>query len=66
MATTKFLLSEDKLPTHWYNIAADLPVPAAPVLHPGTLQPISPADLEPLFPMELILQEAARVKVVAA
>jgi len=53
---TKFTLDEDRIPTHWYNIAADLPVPPAPVLHPGTGQPIGPADLAPLFPMELIKQ----------
>ena len=63
---TKYLLDESQMPKFWYNIQADLPQPLPLVLHPGTLQPISPADLEPLFPMELILQEAARVKVVAA
>ena len=57
---TKFLLPESKMPTHWYNIAADLPTPAPPVLHPGTLQPVGPDDLAPLFPMELILQEVSR------
>src|SRR5262249_55165315 len=41
----------------WYNLAADLPKPMPPVLHPGTKQPVGPSDLEPLFPMELILQE---------
>ncbi|MGN6483698.1 MAG: TrpB-like pyridoxal phosphate-dependent enzyme, partial [Thermomicrobiales bacterium] len=53
--TTKFLLGEDRIPTAWYNIAADLPEPLAPPLHPGTHQPIGPEALEPLFPMELIL-----------
>lgn len=53
----KYLLDETRLPHQWYNIIADLPQPPAPVLHPGTLQPIGPADLEPLFPMELIQQE---------
>ena len=57
--TTKFLLPESELPTHWYNIAADLPKPPPPVLHPGTGQPIGPADLAPLFPMELIKQEVS-------
>ncbi len=47
------------MPRHWYNIAADLPTPAPPVLHPGTLQPIGPDDLAPLFPMELIMQEVS-------
>jgi tryptophan synthase beta chain len=56
---TKFLLDEKDIPTHWYNILADLPSPPAPVLHPGTGQPIGPADLAPLFPMELIKQEVS-------
>jgi tryptophan synthase beta chain len=56
---TKFLLSERQIPRSWYNIAADLPIPPAPVLHPGTGQPIGPADLAPLFPMALIGQEVS-------
>jgi tryptophan synthase beta chain len=56
---TKFVLDEDRIPKAWYNIAADLPEPPAPVLHPGTGQPIGPADLAPLFPMALILQEVS-------
>jgi len=57
--TVKYLLDETRMPTAWYNIVADLPRPPAPALHPGTRQPIGPADLEPLFPMELILQEVS-------
>ncbi|MGH2561004.1 MAG: TrpB-like pyridoxal phosphate-dependent enzyme [Thermomicrobiales bacterium] len=57
--TTKFLLGEDRIPTEWYNIAADLPAPLPPVLHPGTGQPIGPEDLAPLFPMEVIKQEVS-------
>ena len=53
---TKFILDEERIPTSWYNIAADLPVAPAPVLHPGTGQPIGPGDLAPLFPMALIAQ----------
>ena len=56
----KFQLDEKDLPTHWYNIQADLPSPLPPPLHPGTGQPIGPADLAPLFPMELIKQEVSR------
>src|SRR5438552_17166197 len=56
---TKFVLDESRIPTSWYNIVADLPVPPAPVLHPGTGQPIGPADLAPLFPMALIGQEVS-------
>jgi tryptophan synthase beta chain len=59
METVKYLLSEDQTPTTWYNIASDLPTPPPPVLHPGTGQPIGPADLAPLFPMALIMQEVS-------
>jgi tryptophan synthase beta chain len=54
---TKFLLGENRIPTHWYNIIADLPAPPAPVLHPGTLKPVTPADMLPLFPPGLLEQE---------
>ncbi len=57
--TVKYLLDEKDIPTHWYNIMADLPVPLAPPLHPGTGKPIGPEDLAPLFPMELIKQEVS-------
>lgn len=57
--STKYLLDETHLPKAWYNIAADLPEPLPPVLHPGTHQPIGPADLAPLFPEALIMQEVS-------
>ena len=57
--TIKYVLDEDRIPKSWYNLAADLPVPLPPVLHPGTHQPIGPGDLAPLFPMALILQEVS-------
>jgi tryptophan synthase beta chain len=56
---TKFVLDESKLPRHWYNIAADLPAPPPPVLHPGTHRAVGPDDLAPLFPMALIAQEVS-------
>ncbi|HEU5016282.1 MAG TPA: TrpB-like pyridoxal phosphate-dependent enzyme [Roseiflexaceae bacterium] len=59
MDTVKYVLSEDQMPTAWYNIQADLPVPLPPPLHPGTGQPIGPDDLAPLFPMALIMQEVS-------
>ncbi|MFN3337711.1 MAG: TrpB-like pyridoxal-phosphate dependent enzyme, partial [Thermomicrobium sp.] len=58
--TVKFLLTEADLPTHWYNLAADLPTLPPPPIHPATGEPIGPEELEPLFPMELILQEVTR------
>lgn len=56
---TKVVLDESQMPTHWYNIVADLPTPPPPHLHPGTQQPLTPQDLAPLFPAGLIEQEAS-------
>ncbi len=55
----KYLLDESRIPKRWYNIQADLPKAMPPVLHPGTMQPVGPDDLAPLFPMELIMQEVS-------
>ena len=57
---TKFVLPESEMPRAWYNLQADLPFELPPVLHPGTKQPVGPADLAPLFPMALIQQEVTR------
>ena len=54
---TRFMLNETDLPKFWYNINADSPVPPTPVLHPGTMEPVTPDFLSVLFPMELIMQE---------
>ena len=53
---TRFILNESDLPKYWYNINADSPVPPTPVLHPGTMEPVTPDFLSVLFPMDLILQ----------
>ena len=58
-APTKILLDESEIPTHWYNVVADLPEPPPPPLHPGTHDPIGPDDLAPLFPMAIIEQEVS-------
>jgi len=60
----RFILPEDRLPTHYYNIAADLPVPAPPPLHPGIREPIGPEMLAPLFPMALIGQEVSAERLI--
>ncbi|MDP6202009.1 MAG: TrpB-like pyridoxal phosphate-dependent enzyme [Candidatus Marinimicrobia bacterium] len=60
MSQKKIYLSEKEMPKQWYNIAADMPNPAPPILHPGTGQPIGPEDLAPLFPMGLIMQEVCQ------
>ncbi len=56
----KYLLEEKAIPKTWYNIAADLPAPMAPPLHPGTGEPVGPDDLSPLFPMAIIMQEVSQ------
>lgn len=56
-AMTKAVLDEADLPTHWYNLAADLPAPMPPHLHPGTGEPLAAGDMAPLFPAALIEQE---------
>jgi tryptophan synthase beta chain len=55
-------LDTKEMPTHWYNIVADMPNKPLPPLHPGTKQPVFADDLAPLFPMELIKQEVSQEK----
>jgi tryptophan synthase beta chain len=62
MDTIKYTLPESSIPTHWYNIVADLPGPPPPPLHPGTGLPLTPAELEPLFARALIEQEMSSVR----
>jgi tryptophan synthase beta chain len=64
MTDTKITLPESEIPTHFYNIQADLPTPLLPPLHPGTKEPIGPAELAPIFPMGLIMQEVTRERMV--
>ncbi|MHC1581687.1 MAG: TrpB-like pyridoxal phosphate-dependent enzyme [Candidatus Syntropharchaeia archaeon] len=59
MKETKIILDENELPKKWYNIQADLPTPLDPPLNPITKEPLSPEDLAPIFPMELIKQEVS-------
>ncbi|MBI5566709.1 MAG: TrpB-like pyridoxal phosphate-dependent enzyme [Chloroflexi bacterium] len=55
----KFLLDESEMPTAWYNVQADFATPLPPVINPGTGLPIGPDALAPLFPMEIVMQEAS-------
>ena len=57
--SVKYVLDENEIPKSWYNIVADLPEPPAPVMHPGTGQPVGPDDLAPLFTMAAIMQEVS-------
>ncbi len=55
----KYLLDESEMPTAWYNVQADFATPLPPVIHPATGEPIGPEALMPLFPMDIIMQEAS-------
>ena len=59
MDNYKIILSEKEMPTRWYNIQPDLPAPLKPPLNPKTGKPITPNDLLPIFPMNLIEQEVS-------
>jgi len=54
---TRFDLTQADIPSAWYNLNADFPEPLPPPLHPGTMEPMSPAALEAIFPRNLIEQE---------
>lgn len=64
MSPSQFNLSQDQIPTHWYNLAADLPTPMAPPLHPGTKQPAGPQDFAAIFPMNIIEQEVSTERMI--
>lgn len=57
MKALRTTITADEMPRKWYNILPDLPEPLAPPLNPGTKKPISPSDLEVIFPKALIAQE---------
>jgi len=59
MEETKIILTEKEIPTHWYNIQADMPNLPKPPLNPATGQPVTPDDLNPIFPMGLIMQDVS-------
>jgi tryptophan synthase beta chain len=60
MAQYKYVLQEKDMPTHWYNIMADIKAPPPPYRHPGTLELMGPDDLAPVFPLALIEQEVSQ------
>lgn len=64
MRQHKFTLEERELPTHYYNVVADMANKPLPPLHPGTREPIGPEMLGPLFPQELIAQEMTAERLV--
>jgi tryptophan synthase beta chain len=54
---TRIYLNEEEMPKSWYNLRADMKEKPDPILHPGTLKPVSPEDLEPVFCKEAVRQE---------
>jgi tryptophan synthase beta chain len=56
---TRIVLSEEQMPTAWFNVLPVMPEPLQPPLHPATREPVGPDDLAPLFPMGLIAQEVS-------
>lgn len=54
------LLSKGEMPRKWYNIMADMKIPLEPPLHPGTKQPMTPKEMEAIFPANLLEQEMSR------
>jgi len=59
MKQYKYVLQESEMPTHWYNIMADMKSPPPPYRHPATLELLGPDDLAPIFPAGLIAQEVS-------
>ena len=53
----KIYLNEDEMPKSWYNLRADMKNKPAPLLNPGTLQPLKAEELAPIFCEELVAQE---------
>ncbi|MDR3309110.1 MAG: TrpB-like pyridoxal phosphate-dependent enzyme [Tannerella sp.] len=60
MATKKFFLQENDIPTAWYNVVADMKNKPLPALNPGTKEPLNAEDWYPLFAKELVHQELNR------
>jgi tryptophan synthase beta chain len=60
MSQYKYILEEKEMPTHWYNLIADMQQPPPPYRHPVTLDLLGPDDLAPVFPQALIMQEVSR------
>ncbi|MEG1835025.1 MAG: TrpB-like pyridoxal phosphate-dependent enzyme [Oscillospiraceae bacterium] len=53
----RIFLTEDEMPTQWYNLRADMKDLPAPMLNPKTLNPATEEDLRPVFCDELAHQE---------
>ena len=59
MSQVKVFLDESEIPSHWYNVVADMPHPPAPLLG-GDGKPVNPSSLAAIFPPAIIEQEISR------
>lgn len=64
MDEIKILLTEKEMPTHWYNIQADMPNPLQPPISPRTGEVMAPEELKVIFPEALLKQEMSRERFV--
>ncbi|HEY3267152.1 MAG TPA: TrpB-like pyridoxal phosphate-dependent enzyme [Armatimonadota bacterium] len=55
-----FTLPQSEMPTHWYNVQADMPEPMAPPLNPATREPVTPEMMAAIFPEVLVAQEMSQ------
>ena len=53
----KIYLEEHEIPKQWYNLRADMKNKPAPLIHPGTREPLTAEQMEPIFCKELVQQE---------
>ncbi|MEZ0345748.1 MAG: TrpB-like pyridoxal phosphate-dependent enzyme [Infirmifilum sp.] len=63
--TKKYIITDEEIPKHWYNILPDLPEPLPPPLSPVTGEPVKPEELEAIFPKEIIRQEVSTEKYIS-
>ena len=62
MENYRIYLTEEEIPTHYYNLRADMKKKPAPLLNPGTMQPMTAEELEGVFCSELVAQELEEEK----
>jgi len=64
MQQTRITLDENEIPTHWYNVVADMPNPPLPPLGPDG-NPVSPDQMLAIFPGNLLEQEMSAERWIA-
>lgn len=62
---SSFALTQKDIPTHWYNVLADVPEPLPPPLHPATRKPVTLEDMTAIFPQNIVEQEMTTQRLVA-